>query len=107
MNLRRWLFIAAVAGGATCAVQAQDQTQALRTRSLAATCAQCHGTDGHAPKDSAIAGLAGMPAAELVAQINAFRSGARASTVMQQLVRGYSDAQIDRLAAYFAAQPKP
>lgn len=105
MSPRAWFLVAALAG--TCAAQAQDDVLALRTRSLAATCAQCHGTDGHAPKDSAIAGLAGMPATELVAQINAFRSGARASTVMQQLALGYTDAQIRQLAAYFAAQPKP
>ncbi len=105
MNPRAWFLVAALAG--TCAAQAQDDVQALRMRSLAATCAQCHGTDGHAVRGSAIPGLAGMPAAELVAQINAFRSGARPSTVMQQLARGYTDAQIHQLAAYFAARPKP
>lgn len=85
--------------------QAQDAA-ALRARSLAATCAQCHGTDGRAPPGSAIATLAGMPAPYLVEQMTAFKNGVRPGTVMPQLAKGFSDAQIVQLAAYFA-QPAP
>jgi len=85
--------------------QAQGQeSQDLRTRSLAATCAHCHGTDGRALPGAVVAGLAGRPAAELVEQMRAFKSGARNATVMPQLAKGYSDAQIEQLAAYFSAQ---
>ena len=87
------------------ASQAQD-AQILRTRSLAATCGQCHGTDGHAIEGVALPGLAGLPAGYLIEQMSAFKSGARPATVMHQIARGYSDAQIDQLARYFAAQPK-
>ena len=80
---------------------AQD-ANALRVRSLAATCAQCHGTDGHVPPGSAMVALAGMPAAYLIEQMTAFKTGARPGTVMPQLAKGYSDAQIAQLAAYFA-----
>jgi cytochrome c553 len=75
---------------------------ALRERSLAATCAQCHGTDGHAPPGSAMTSLAGMPAPYLVEQMLAFKTGVRPGTVMPQLAKGYSDAQIGQLAGYFA-----
>ena len=87
------------------ASQAQD-AQILRTRSLAATCAQCHGTDGHAIDGAAVPGLAGLPASYLIEQMSAFKSGARPATVMHQIARGYNDAQIEQLARYFAAQPK-
>lgn len=80
---------------------AQD-AGALRARSLAATCAQCHGTDGRVPPGSATVALAGMPAAYLTEQMTAFKTGARPGTVMPQLAKGYSDAQIAQLAAYFA-----
>ncbi len=80
---------------------AQD-ANALRARSLAATCAQCHGTDGRAPPGSAMVALAGMPAAYLTEQMTAFKNGVRPGTVMPQLAKGYSDAQIAQLAAYFA-----
>ena len=80
---------------------AQDAT-ALRARSLAANCAQCHGTDGRAPPGSAMATLAGMPAAYITEQMTAFKAGTRPGSVMPQLAKGYSDAQIAQLAAYFA-----
>ena len=47
-----------------------------------------------------------MPAAQLVAQMKAFRSGTRPATVMRQLALGYSDAQIEALGAFFASQPR-
>ena len=87
------------------ASQAQD-AQILRTRSLAASCGQCHGTEGHAIEAAALPGLAGLPASYLIEQMSSFKSGTRPATVMHQIARGYSDAQIDQLARYFAAQPK-
>jgi cytochrome subunit of sulfide dehydrogenase len=78
--------------------------QALRVRSLAANCAHCHGTDGRALADAAVPGLAGKPAAVLIERLTEFKSGARAGTLMPQIAKGYSDAQIQQLAAYFSAQ---
>lgn len=95
------LLASLAAGGAL----AQD-SQSLRVRSLAATCASCHGTGGRAVDAAAVPGLAGMPAAYLVEQMRAFKSGARTATVMHQISKGYSDVQVDQLAAYFAAQKK-
>jgi cytochrome subunit of sulfide dehydrogenase len=80
--------------------------QALYTRSLAATCANCHGTDGRAVQGSSVLPLAGLDKSYLVAQMKAFKTGARSATVMHQISKGYSDAQIDALAAYFSAQQK-
>ena len=92
-----------LAAAAACAmpVHAQD---ANAIRGMAATCANCHGTDGRS--DSAIPGLAGVDKGYIVQQIQDFKSGKRASTIMQQLARGFSDAQIDSIAGYFAAQQK-
>jgi cytochrome c553 len=84
--------------------QAQGQPQALYLRTLAANCAQCHGTDGRAVAGSTVPALAGKPRAELLARLQEFKAGTRPSTVMQQLARGFSDAQLEQLAAYFAAQ---
>jgi sulfide dehydrogenase cytochrome subunit len=102
MRTMLWAAVLAATGQGALA---QDAV-ALRTRALAATCANCHGTDGRAVDGSAVPGLAGMPAGYLVEQMNAFKSGARQATVMHQLAKGYDDAQIRALAAYFAAQPK-
>jgi cytochrome c553 len=79
-------------------------TESLHVRSLAAQCAQCHGTEGHATADGEVPGLAGMPATYLIEQMKAFRGGTRSSTVMQQLAKGFSESQVEQLARYFAAQ---
>jgi cytochrome c553 len=42
----------------------------------------------------------------MVAQMKAFKAGTRPATIMHQLSKGYSDAQIETLATYFAAQKK-
>ncbi|MCB1999556.1 MAG: c-type cytochrome [Rhodoferax sp.] len=87
-----------------CSTAFAQTAQELDTRALAATCANCHGTDGYAVAGSGSARLAGQSSAFIVEQMQAFRSGSRPATVMHQLAKGFSDAQIRALAAYFAAQ---
>jgi sulfide dehydrogenase cytochrome subunit len=83
------------------AARAEDPQLA---RNLAAVCANCHGTDGHARGDL-IKPLAGMPADRMVTALAGFRSGARPATVMHQIAKGFSDDQVKAIATYFAAQP--
>ena len=71
-------------------------------RSLAATCANCHGTNG-VPVDD-MAGLAGRPKDDIVRRMQDFKAGRLAGTVMPQLAKGYTDAEIELLAGWFAAQ---
>lgn len=99
------LSMLAVAATLSPVAFAQD-ARALQIQSLAATCANCHGTNGRAVEGASVPGLAGMPAAYIVEQMKAFKSGTRPATVMHQLAKGYSDAQIDTIAAYFAAQKR-
>lgn len=102
------LLLAACAAGAhaqTTATPPTDGPALLRTRSLAAQCAQCHGTDGRASPGAEVPGLAGLQASYIAEQMKAFRSGSRQSSVMQQLAKGFNDAQVDQLARYFAGQP--
>ena len=79
---------------------------ALQVRSLAATCANCHGTDGRAAAGAGMPGLAGQPRDYLLQQLRAFRDGSRPATVMHQIAKGYSEPQLQQLASYFAAQKK-
>jgi len=94
---------------ATAGVDIEPQSlsaQPLYVQSLAATCANCHGTDGHAINGATVLGLAGRSADQLVAQMKAFRSGERKATIMHQIAKGFSDAQTQQLAEYFAAQKR-
>jgi len=97
--MRLALVCAVVLATAPIAVTAQDAG-----RDLASSCAMCHGTSGHS-----IGGyepLAGMPKDELVRKFKEFRSGAKPATVMHQIAKGYTEQQIEQIAAFFAAQKK-
>lgn len=71
-------------------------------RSKAVACQTCHGLDGIAKLPDA-PNLAGQPAAYLVRELNAYRSGARRNEVMSIAAKPLSDADIRDLAAYYAA----
>jgi sulfide dehydrogenase cytochrome subunit len=75
-------------------------------RSMAATCAACHGTGGRSASGSSVPGLAGRPAESTVEAMKAFKDGKREATLMHQIAKAYSDAEIAALAAYFAKQPQ-
>jgi cytochrome c553 len=72
-------------------------------RNLAATCANCHGTNGNATGD--MKPLAGLSAEKIIAALADYRSGAQPATIMHQISKGYTEEQIRLMAAYFAAQP--
>ena len=71
-------------------------------RNLAATCANCHGSNGVSAGGTA--SLAGMPAAELAAKMQEFRAGTRSATVMHQIAKGFTDEQVALVAGWFAAR---
>jgi cytochrome c553 len=88
---------------------ANPQANALYVRSLAATCANCHGPEGRAVEGAALVSLAGQPRDYIIAQMQAFKRDQRtgmASTIMHQLAKGYSDQQIELIATYFSQQKK-
>ena len=97
--MRIALACATVLAAVPFAVNAQDAG-----RRLAASCAMCHGTAGHSVGGNEP--LAGMPRDELVRKFKDFRSGARPATAMHQIAKGYSDSEVEQIAAYFAAQKK-
>jgi sulfide dehydrogenase cytochrome subunit len=75
-------------------------------RSLASACAICHGTEGRPAEGSVLPALAGRNEREIVEAMTAFKEGKRQATVMHQIAKGYSDAEIAAVAAYFARQPR-
>ena len=73
-------------------------------RNLAATCANCHGTNGKAVPGAGIDALNGVEKAKALQKLADFKSGAKPASIMHQIVKGYTDEQIDLIATYFAAQ---
>jgi cytochrome c553 len=86
---------------------AQAQTQApsaLQARSLAASCAACHGTHGQA--QPGMATLAGLPQEVIVQKMLDYKAGRLPATLMHQLAKGYTDEEITAIAAQLATPKK-
>jgi cytochrome c553 len=92
-----------LAAGALGPATALAQSNADAGRYVAANCANCHGTQGVAK--GAMPSLAGQKKDYIVEQMRAFRDGKRPATVMHQLAKGYTDAQIEAVGEFFARQP--
>lgn len=73
-------------------------------RTLAASCAACHGSNGNALAGNAI--LAGMDKAYFTTQMLAFKNGDRPATVMHRHAKGLQTEEINQLADYFSTQKK-
>ncbi|WP_245458030.1 cytochrome C [Mesorhizobium sp. M6A.T.Cr.TU.016.01.1.1] len=65
----------------------------------AAACTGCHGP---AALGSAISSLDGHAADDIVAQMQAFRSGERKATVMDRIARGYTEEETRAIAEWLA-----
>ena len=85
---------------ATGAVQAADLV--TPGQSLAATCFNCHGP--HGVSAAATPSLAGRTAQSIVETMAEYKSGKRTGTIMPQIAKGYTDAQIALIATYFSQQ---
>jgi cytochrome subunit of sulfide dehydrogenase len=100
MKKFRGLFVSlALAGAASWA-----SADALQVRSMAASCSACHGTHGVAPQG--MESLAGQKKEDLLKKMQDYKTGKKPATLMHQLSAGYSDTQIEQLAAYFAELKK-
>jgi len=84
------------------ATDTQAQVSLNHGRNLAAACATCHGTNG--VSHDGLPALAGMPRVQMSVTLKAFRDGQRPATIMNQLAKGYGDAEIEAISTYFASQ---
>lgn len=83
--------------GTIASAQNADATK-LYHRSLAATCANCHGTDGKGVIEGGMPLINGYTSQQLLESLKAYKSGAREGTIMPQLAKGYSDEQLQIIA---------
>lgn len=104
--MRRLGFVlAGVAGIGIAGTVSAQMAEAPLTREqatvLAASCFNCHGPEGVAP--GPIPSIAGIPAETMIALMNAFKADeVPGTTIMGRIARGYDEAEIAALAAYFA-----
>jgi cytochrome c553 len=84
-----------------CAVTATAGAADTHIRVTAATCYICHGPDGKS--EHAIPGLAGQDRNYLVQAMKEQKTAARETTVMRKYMLGYTDAEIEAMADFFAS----
>jgi cytochrome subunit of sulfide dehydrogenase len=68
----------------------------------AASCSGCH--PASARVTSPVPRLVGLDRAAIVRAMQEFRSGRRTGTVMDRIAKGFSDEEIQAIAAWYAAQ---
>jgi cytochrome c553 len=76
-------------------------------RAMAANCASSHGTEGQAAPGSAVASLAGRPRGEIAQAMGQFREGRKPATVMHQIAKGFTEAEVQALDDYFSRRKAP
>ncbi len=67
----------------------------------AAACSGCHATS--AKVATPVPRLVGRDAAEIVTQMQAFRDGKRAGTIMTRIAKGFTDPEIQAIAVWYAS----
>jgi cytochrome subunit of sulfide dehydrogenase len=87
------VIAAILAGGAAFAADAP---------SGAAGCSGCHAANSRV--DTPVPPLMGRPAADTASQMIAFKSGERKGTIMDRIAKGFSDEEIQAIAAWYATQ---
>ena len=101
MSMRTLLItMASLAGLLT--VPSGHAGELTRGAMLSASCEGCHGTNGHSP--GSIPDISGKSAEFIRSSMEEYRSGGRASTVMERQAKGYTDDEILLIAEYFAKQ---
>jgi len=68
----------------------------------AASCTGCHPVSSRVT--SSVPRLAGLDRAAIVRAMQDFRSGQRAGTVMDRIAKGFTDDEIQAIAAWYATQ---
>ncbi|MBU1357278.1 MAG: c-type cytochrome [Gammaproteobacteria bacterium] len=106
-----WLMACVAAASATTAAAQPDkiaQGEKIATGGTpqgAAACVGCHGANGQGNAD--FPRLAGTGASYLQAQLDAFASGARKNSIMQQFAQKLTPDERSAVAAYYSQLPAP
>lgn len=96
---------AAVAAILAAAVPTAAAAEELNAQGLAEACTSCHGLEGRS--QGFIPSIGGLEKSVLLGQLRAFRDQKRSATIMNRIVRGYTDAELEALAEYFSHAKQP
>lgn len=80
-----------------------DSNEPIMTQSLVANCASCHGSNGSSA-GPATPSLGGLSKTYISQVMNDYKTGKRASLVMNRIAKGYSADEINLIADYYSNQ---
>ncbi len=98
IDLKLRLFVAIAFSASSCALAGQPSPEMLSF-----ACGGCHGDDG-ASVGLSVPSFAGQQKDAFIQSMKEFKSGERPSTVMGRLAKGYTDAEFEAMAGFFAKQ---
>ena len=98
--MRRFLFVLAALGATALSSRAAD---VVAGKEKAAACVACHGTKGNSTNPM-FPVLAGQSARYIYLELRDYKEGARTNPIMSPMAANLSKADMQDLAAYFAAQ---
>ena len=101
--MKKVLFIALAAGLISAPLVASAAGDVAAGKAKSASCAGCHGATGTSPSPM-WPNLAGQKEAYLAKQMKDFKNGTRTDATMNAMAKPLSDADINNLAAFYAAQ---
>jgi cytochrome subunit of sulfide dehydrogenase len=90
----------------TTALAQDSQAQRVYNMSLAATCANCHGTNGVSVAGNRIPKIDELTHAQIAEALRQYKSGIKSGTIMPQISRGYTEDQIDIIASVLGKPSK-
>lgn len=103
-------FALLLAGPATAApdiAAGREVAQGFSTEAKGSACVSCHGVDGAGDRSGAFPRLSGQASWYLYKQLMDYANGEREDPVMSPIARELSEAEIENVAAYYAAQEVP
>ena len=96
MQVMRFLAIVAI----MCAIHTGAGGASPEAPPAVLACSGCHPASTNV--QTPVPRLEGRNAAEIVDQMHAFRDGKRESTVMDRIAKGFTDPEIQAIAAWYA-----
>nr|VFK25260.1 MAG: sulfide dehydrogenase (flavocytochrome c), cytochrome c subunit [Candidatus Kentron sp. MB]VFK31507.1 MAG: sulfide dehydrogenase (flavocytochrome c), cytochrome c subunit [Candidatus Kentron sp. MB]VFK75542.1 MAG: sulfide dehydrogenase (flavocytochrome c), cytochrome c subunit [Candidatus Kentron sp. MB] len=101
-TIRNLLLVGSLAGSLACGASAFAGGPSPDM--LSQPCAGCHGTNG-VSMGPAMPTIAGLSEDYFQESMEEFKNGERASTIMGRVAKGYSEEEIEAMAAWFAEKP--
>ena len=93
------MAVAVMSAAIPLSISAQpNSAEQIYNLSLAATCANCHGTNGISVAGNNMPQISDLTHEEIKTRMLEYKAGTRQGTIMPQLAKGFTDEQINAIA---------